>query len=133
MKKTLGFLGAVLFALPAFAGDVQVEAAYAYPTAATGENSTIISMTLKNSAKHKDRLVSAKSPIADHTEVFVKNAGNIELAAGKRTVLTPQTNHIAVSGLKKPLTAGAMVPLVLTFEKAGEVSIEVPVKDMGAR
>jgi copper(I)-binding protein len=35
-------------------------------------------------------------------------------------------------GLKKPLTAGETIPLTLDFEKAGKVSITVPVRAMGA-
>jgi periplasmic copper chaperone A len=36
-------------------------------------------------------------------------------------------------GLKKPLKAGDSLPLTLVFEKAGNVSITVPVQAMGAK
>jgi periplasmic copper chaperone A len=35
-------------------------------------------------------------------------------------------------GLKKPLKAGETIPLTLDFEKAGKVSITVPIRPMGA-
>jgi periplasmic copper chaperone A len=35
-------------------------------------------------------------------------------------------------GLKKPLTAGEKFPVTLTFEKAGNISVTVPVQAMGA-
>lgn len=147
MKKPFvflsAFLGVLLLASPVLAGDVRVEAAYAYPTADAGNNTTIVSMTLHNPSKQKDRLLSVKSPIAEsaalHTTVMDKGLRTmssidaITIPAGKRVTLTPQTQHIMVEGLKKPLTPGAMIPLVLTFEKSVPLSIEVPVKDPGSR
>jgi periplasmic copper chaperone A len=35
-------------------------------------------------------------------------------------------------GLKKPLTVGETFPLTLTFQKAGNISVTVQVKAMGA-
>jgi copper(I)-binding protein len=35
-------------------------------------------------------------------------------------------------GLKKPLAAGETLPLTLSFEKAENISMTVPVKAMGA-
>ena len=35
-------------------------------------------------------------------------------------------------GLKKPLKAGETFPLTLTFEKAGNISVTVPVQAMDA-
>ncbi len=34
--------------------------------------------------------------------------------------------------MKKPLTVGEKFPLTLTFEKAGNISVTVPVQAMGA-
>ena len=36
-------------------------------------------------------------------------------------------------GLKKPLKAGETFPLTLTFEKAGNISVTVPVQAMDAK
>jgi copper(I)-binding protein len=47
-------------------------------------------------------------------------------------VLKPGSYHVMLIGLKKQLTAGEKIPLTLTFEKAGNISVTVPVQAMGA-
>ena len=49
-----------------------------------------------------------------------------------KAVLKPGSSHVMLIGLKKPLTASETIPLTLDFEKAGKVSITVPVRAMGA-
>lgn len=44
--------------------------------------------------------------------------------------LAPGGLHIMLIGLKQPLVAGETLDLVLTFEHAGEVTVQVPVIDM---
>ena len=39
--------------------------------------------------------------------------------------------HVMLIGLKKPLKEGETIPLTLDFEKAGKVSITVPIRAMG--
>jgi periplasmic copper chaperone A len=58
--------------------------------------------------------------------------GGLSIPAGGSVVLKPGSYHVMLIGLKKPLTAGETFPLTLTFEKAGNVSITVPVQAMGA-
>ena len=47
-------------------------------------------------------------------------------------VLKPGSYHVMLIGLKKPLKDGETIPLTLDFEKAGKVSITVPIRWMGA-
>jgi periplasmic copper chaperone A len=47
-------------------------------------------------------------------------------------VLKPGSYHVMLIGLKKPLKAGETIPLTLDFEKAGKVSLTVPIRAMGA-
>jgi len=47
--------------------------------------------------------------------------GTLELAAGG--------NHVMLLGLSQQLKPGDTVSLTLTFERAGEITIEVPVRD----
>jgi copper(I)-binding protein len=52
----------------------------------------------------------------------------IEIPAGGKVALTPGGLHIMLVGLKAPLATGRSFPLVLRFEKAGEVKVEVKVE-----
>ena len=47
--------------------------------------------------------------------------------------LKPGSYHVMLIGLKKPLTAGETFPLTLTFEKAGNISVTVPVQAMACK
>jgi periplasmic copper chaperone A len=47
-------------------------------------------------------------------------------------VLKPGSYHVMLICLKHPLKAGETIPLTLDFEKAGKVSIAVPIRAMGA-
>ena len=51
----------------------------------------------------------------------------IELPAGKTVELKPGGLHVMFIGLKQPLTIGSKVPVMLKFEKAGDVKVEFDV------
>ena len=59
-------------------------------------------------------------------------AGGLPIPASGSVVLKPGSYHVMLIGLKKPLTVGEKFPLTLTFEKAGNISVTVPVQAMGA-
>jgi copper(I)-binding protein len=46
--------------------------------------------------------------------------------------LAPGASHLMLVNVKAPLKAGDKVPLVLRFEKAGEVKTELAVRPLGA-
>ena len=84
-----------------------------------------------------DRLLSASSPAATSVELHtmsmegdvmkMRQVEVIELPAGKAVELKPGGLHLMFMGLKAPLKAGATLPLTLKFEKAGELTVSVPV------
>ncbi len=84
-----------------------------------------------------DRLLSASSPAAIAVELHtmsmdgevmkMRQVEAIEVPAGKTVELKPGGLHLMFMGLKAPLKAGSTVPLTLKFEKAGELSVTVPV------
>jgi copper(I)-binding protein len=89
-----------------------------------------------------DRLIAAASTAAQAVELHTSlNEGGImkmrrldaiEIAADSPAELAPGAQHIMLIGLDAPLEAGTTVPVTLTFEKAGEVTLDVPVsKDVG--
>jgi copper(I)-binding protein len=51
----------------------------------------------------------------------------LPIPAGGSVVLEPSSYHLMLIGLKKPLTPGETFPLTLTFQKAGNISVTVPV------
>ncbi len=55
----------------------------------------------------------------------------LAVKAGETVKLAPGGLHIMLIRLKEPLREGMSVPLTLVFEKAGEVSVEAPVRAAG--
>ena len=61
----------------------------------------------------------------------MREVNAIDLPAGKTVELKPGGLHIMLVGLKAPLKAGERFAMKLRFEKAGEVTIDVPVEAVG--
>jgi copper(I)-binding protein len=51
------------------------------------------------------------------------------LPAGKTLVFAPGGNHIMLTGLTGALKEGDFADIVLTFAKAGPVTLHMPVRD----
>ena len=130
----------VVAALPAFAQDtkITVEAPYARPTPA-GAMTGAAYMMIDNKTSAADRLIGASSDIAAKAQVHEMSMDNgvmkmreltegLAVPAGGSVALKPGSYHVMLIGLKKPLTAGDSFPLTLEFEKAGNISITVPVQ-----
>lgn len=124
----------------------QVEGASVYPAGGDAP----LQMSIVNSGTAADRLVSASSPAAASVEV----TGDVEIPAGRlltvegepaaapavpivsgtaRPTATPTTAEaaagaqIVLTGLREDLRAGLTYPVTLTFERAGAVTLDVPV------
>ncbi|WP_341705384.1 DUF1775 domain-containing protein [Ferrovibrio sp.] len=122
------------------AGDIAIEAPFARATPARVGG---VFLTLKNGGKAADILVRAASPVAEHVELHehVKDGeamrmrpvdGGIPVPAGGITALQPGGYHVMLIGLKQPLKEGSHFPLTLTFQKAGAVTLDIPVMKAGA-
>ncbi len=126
-----------VLAMPAFAGDIMVEDAYvrsASPTAKTGA----AFMQIINHGE-ADRLTGVASPAADlvqlHTHVESSDGvmqmkhveGGFEVPADGTLSLERGGKHVMLMGLTAPLAQGDTVPVTLSFEKAGDVTIDVSV------
>jgi periplasmic copper chaperone A len=145
-KLTLAAL-LIGFVAPAFAQgtgntSITVEQPWARATP-TGAKTGAAYMTLDNKSGTADRLTGASSDVADKLQIHemkVENGvmqmrevpGGLPIPAGGSVVLKPGSYHVMLIGLKKPLTAGENIPLTLTFDKAGNISVTVPVQAMGA-
>jgi copper(I)-binding protein len=99
-------------------------------------------MTIRNDSASADRLVSASSPAAARVQTHVtKTEGGIsrmrevkgyDIPANGSFELTPGGSHLMLVDIKAPLKAGERVPLVLRFQHAGEMKVELEVRPLGA-
>ena len=100
-------------------------------------------MTLANKTNAPDRLIGVSSDVAAKVQIHEMKVINgimqmrevsdgLAIPAGASVTLKPGSYHVMLIGLKKPLIAGQTFPLTLTFAKAGNISVTVPVQAMGA-
>ncbi|WP_119418061.1 copper chaperone PCu(A)C [Desertibaculum subflavum] len=121
-------------------GQITVKEPYARATIGQAKVSAAY-MTIETSTG-PDRLIAAASPVAGTVELHthlheggvmkMRQVEAIELAPGKPAVLETGGYHIMMLDLKQPLKAGETILLTLTFEKAGKVEVQVPVRPLRA-
>ena len=124
---------------PALA-QVTVDAAWSRATVATTPVG-VAYLTMTNKAKDGDVLVSASFVGAGRVELHehikqgdvmqMRQVKVIALPAGQSVKLQPSGLHIMLMELKEPLKAGTKIPLVLRFERAGEIIVEAEVRKLG--
>lgn len=137
-KTVFAATAAALFALPAFAGDITVEDAYARTSTMMSKSGAAF-MIIKNGTGVDDRVVSATSDVAKkvelHTHIsdgngvmqMVEVEEGFAVPAGGVHALKRGGDHVMFMGLNRALAHGDVVTVTLTFEKAGDMTIEVPV------
>ena len=59
----------------------------------------------------------------------MKEVEQIDIPAGGSVQLKPGGYHVMLMELAKPIAAGDTVPVTLTFEKAGEVTVDAVAKE----
>jgi copper(I)-binding protein len=98
--------------------------------------------TIVNRGQQPDTLVAVSSPVAARVELHrttvengmsrMRPAGQIVITAGQTVKAGPGGLHVMLLGLKNPLVAGTQVPLVLTFQQAGAITVQVDVQPIGS-
>ncbi len=108
-------------------------------TSAAGGGSGAIFFMVHNNSEVDDRLVAAKTDAAERAELHssVEDASGmmtmvavedgLAVPAGEMLELGRGGDHIMLLGLTKPFQEGDTMALTLTFEVAGDITIEVPV------
>jgi len=97
-----------------------------------------------NAGSEDDRLVAASSNVATKVELHEMSVtdgvmkmreleNGIAIPAGETVALKPGGLHIMFMGLNQSFEEGTVVPVVLTFEKAGDVAVDLSVAKMGAK
>jgi len=96
-------------------------------------------MAVMNRTGEDDRLISVSSEIAKRTELHthmdmgdgVMKMSHVKdgfaIAAGETHMLQRGGDHVMFMGLTQELKQGDSISLTLTFEKAGDVIVEMPV------
>jgi copper(I)-binding protein len=136
----LGPVGGVTFAAAESQG-VTIEGAFARATIGQGRVGAVYFM-IHNGAGVKDRLTGASAEVAKRVELHTHLHENgvmkmrpiegVDVPARGMVALKPGGDHVMLMGLSAPLKEGDHFPLVLTFEKAGEISVMVSVGGVGA-
>lgn len=119
------------------AADITISHPYARATA-PGQPTGGGFLKLDNGGKTADRLLSASAEVSKSVELHsmkmegdvmrMRQVEGIDIAAGQTVELKPGGLHIMFIGLKAPLKQGESFPMKLTFEKAGEVTVNVKVE-----
>lgn len=118
---------------------VEVKESFARPVIQAGGVGAIY-LELVNGTGADDRLVSASSPIAGDVEThetvhegdvsrMVARPEGFVVPAGGKVRLEPGGKHLMLFDVSRPVKAGEAIPLQLTFERAGVVDVQVPVRE----
>jgi periplasmic copper chaperone A len=123
------------------AGSIEVSDAWARATVVAGQPSAVY-LTVRNAGATPDRLIGLASAKADRIELHESKmvgaamtmapVDGLDLAPGATVKLAPGGYHAMIFGLAAPLNPGDTLPLTLTFEHGGTVTLAVPVKPLGA-
>lgn len=123
--------------------DHRIEVVEPWARAALAGRTGAAYMTLVNPTDTPDRLLAAAAEVAETVELHahlheggvmrMRPVAAIEVHPGEPAVLAPGGLHIMLIGLRRDLKRGETIRLILSFEKAGKVEVEVPVLAAGAR
>lgn len=154
-RLALALAGTLALALPVIAQDhaghagatitlgaIEISAPF---TRATLPNAPVAGgfLTLTNTGSEDDRLVSAASAIARAGQIHEmamegdimkmrQLADGVVIPAGETIVFEPGGLHLMFMGLNQALVEGDTVQVTLTFEKAGEITLDLPVAGAAA-
>lgn len=101
-------------------------------------------LIVENKGGQDDRLVSVTTPRTDNTEIHEMAVvddvmkmralpDGLVIPAGETVELKPGGYHLMFMAVPEPFKEGEMVPVVLNFEKAGNVELVMPVKPAGTK
>lgn len=123
-------------AVSAFAADLMAKDPYAFASTPTAKAGGAYISVMNHG--HADRLLDAKSDVAKRVEIHEhKNVDGVmkmrqvkaglEVPMHGEVIMAPGGYHVMLMGLKAPLVEGEAFDVTLVFEKAGEITVSVPV------
>lgn len=122
-------------------GDIAVTAPWARATPGPIKiGAAYLSLTNRGTAP--DRLIGAKSPVAERVELHTNMVQNgvmqmravdsVALPSGQTVRFEPSALHFMLVNLAAPLEEGSKFPMQLIFERAGVLDVQVAVGAVGA-
>lgn len=139
MFRTLMLAAAAALTLGSTAfADIAVEDPYARASG-VGAIAGAAFMTLVNTGTEDDRLVAVASDVAERVELhthlidanglarMVEVEDGFAVPAGSTHMLARGGDHVMFMGLREPFEDGKIITVTLTFEKAGDMTVEIPV------
>ena len=135
------FLLAALLLSPIAANAADLTVSQAFSRATPGTAAPGVAYLTIHGGDAADRLIGVSSPRAEvrmHMMTMqgdvmrMRQVDGIDVPAGGTVTLAPGGLHLMLEELKAPLKQGETVPLVLTFQHAGERRIDAAVGTLGA-
>jgi periplasmic copper chaperone A len=134
----LGAAAALALAHDYTLAGVKIEHPWARPTV-PGQHTGGAFLLVSNPGTSADRLLGGRTPAAERVEMHtmrmegevmrMRELAAVDVPARGRVEFKPGALHLMLTGLKAPLKAGDKVPLVLRFEKAGEIEVSLQVEN----
>lgn len=138
--RIVAIAAATLLATTAYADGMKIMIGDSYARSAGPKAKTGAAfMMLMNHGTEDDRLIGVASTVAKRTELHTHKENDsglmqmlevkegFAIPAGGMHALKRGGDHVMLMGLEQGLVQGTDIELILTFEKAGEISVTVPV------
>ncbi len=129
----------LVLVLPACSSSKEISIKSGWARPGIAGNTTAAYFVMSNPLNDADKLLSAQSNVANATEIHLSSMVDgimsmqeqdyVEIPANSEVEFKPQGYHIMFIGLKKDLVVGDQIELKLNFEKAGAITITVPVQE----
>lgn len=129
---------------PAETGDVFIGVGIINPWAAPSPGGVDVAagyMTVRNRGDAPETLTGASSPRAERVEIHTMShedgvmrmapAGPVEIPVGETVAFAPEGLHLMFIGVSTPFAEGEEIPVTLNFTRAGDVTIDLPVRRPG--
>jgi copper(I)-binding protein len=103
-----------------------------------GATVAAVYLLVRNRSARAERLLGASTPLAGRVELHegakdgdvsrMRATTAVTIPPNGKVEFGPSGKHLMLVELKRPLKEGERIPLVLRFERAGEVPVEVEIE-----
>ena len=124
----------------ASAGDIKVSHAWTYEVAAMA-HAVDVYLTIDNEGEAPDRLIAAavdfaaeveiQAPVVEDGVLKTATVQTVEIAPGQTLTFQPGGVHLVLQSVQRSFRHGQHFDLVLTFEGAGAIEVEVEIEEPG--
>lgn len=142
-RLSIAIVAVTVFGLVAAGADagpkITVENAWARPLPPVVESAELY-MVIRNRGTDPDRLIAASSPVCGMMMLYerfrtpkgtmsMRETGPIAVPAGQRVELKVSGHHVMCMERKREFKAGVTFPLMLKFEKSGDVKVQLTIQN----